>query len=103
MIDNPEICAELYFILEQVPNSYIKLLPENFMYKLKEQMSTKHYKIFDTSKIFYKQDFNDASINLLNEIYQKYWIRKVKYTSISIEDTNTFKNINNFENVLKLI
>ena len=96
MIEMSEAYAELYFILDQVPNSYIELLPENFMSKLKSQMSLNHYAAFDASKIFYKQKFDDTSINLLKEIYQKYWNNKT-YNS-----DNLFKNNNKIENTVRI-
>jgi hypothetical protein len=68
-----KICAELFFILEQVPNSYISLLPNNYMNRLKENMSLEHYQSFDKEKVFFKQEFNKKTVATLEKIYNTFW------------------------------
>ena len=72
-MSKPEIYSELYFILQQVPYSYMKTLPPDTMAKLEQDMSLEHYNSFRKDQIFYKQNFDKESINILEKICQKYW------------------------------
>ena len=73
MINKEQICAELYFILKQTPYSFIKLLPNDFMEKLKNKMSVEWYNNFDPDIVYTKQKFNNLTLKMLYEIRIKYW------------------------------
>ena len=68
-----KIYAELVFILDQVPYSYSKLIPEELMMNLKNNMSLDWYKSFKKDKVFYKQKFHKETILMLSMLYYKYW------------------------------
>lgn len=94
MISKFETYSELYFILEQIPNSYMMLVPRNIITKLKQQMSLEHYNSFNTDEVFYKQNFDTTTIDLLEKIYLKYWNENNKNSEI-------IKDIYNPENLFK--
>ena len=73
MITREQICAELYFILNQTPYSYIKLLPSELLNNLKIRMSIEWYNKFNPDKVFTKQKFDNKTLKLLEEIRTKYW------------------------------
>ena len=74
-MNKPQIYAELMFILEQVPYSYNKLIPDKIKDKFKEKMSITHYNSFDKDKVFYKQQLARETIVLLGFLYYKYWCK----------------------------
>lgn len=73
---NGNIYAELTFILEQIPYSYNKLIPEEIKQKLKDKMSIEHYNSFDKSKIFYDQNISEDALKMLVSLYNKYWAKE---------------------------
>lgn len=80
---NENIYAELTFILEQIPYSYNKLIPEEIKKKLKDKMSLEHYNSFDKSKTFYDQNISEDTLKMLVSLYNKYWAN----------EDNNFENI----------
>ena len=72
-MDRGKVCAEMVFILEQVPYSYNILVPQKIKDKFKEKMDVEHYKSFTKEKIFFKQKINEETIKVLLTIFEKYW------------------------------
>lgn len=65
--------AELTFIFEQIPNSYIKVIPQRLKDKFKNNMSVRWYNRFDKDKVFYKQNIKRETLLMLSFLYYKYW------------------------------
>ena len=73
-MDKGKICAELMFILKQVPYSYNKLIPDEIKNKIENNMSREHYNSFDSSKVFLKQKMDEQTIKILLFLFNKYWV-----------------------------
>ena len=71
-MEREKICAELFFILEQLPYNYSKLIPSNIIDKLKTEMSVEWYSKFDKDKVFYKQNIKRETILMLSFLYYEY-------------------------------
>lgn len=72
-MEKEKIYAELTFILEQIPSSYIKVIPQKLIDKFKNNMSIQWYNRFDKDKVFYKQDIKRETLLMLAFLYYKYW------------------------------
>lgn len=72
MMEEEKIYAELAFILEQLPYSYSKLIPNNIIDKIKTEMSVEWYLKFDKDKVFYKQNIQRETILMLSFLYYEY-------------------------------
>lgn len=68
-----KLCAELMFVLEQVPYSYSQAIPKEVKDNIKNEMSIEHYNSFDQDKTFYEQDISEETLETLLDIYDKYW------------------------------
>lgn len=72
-MEKEKIYAELTFILEQIPHSYIKEIPQKLKDKFKNNMSIQWYERFDKDKVFYEQDIKRETLLMLAFLYYKYW------------------------------
>lgn len=71
-MEKEKIYAELVFVLEQLPSSYSKHIPQSLIDKFNMKMSLEWYSKFDKDKVFYKQDIQRETILMLAFIYYKY-------------------------------
>lgn len=68
-----KLCAELMFVLEQVPYSYSNAIPKEVKENIKKEMSIEHYNSFDKDMTFYEQSISEETLQTLLDIYDKYW------------------------------
>lgn len=73
MKSKKQISAELYFILTQVPFSFISCVPSEFINNLKNEMSIEWYNKFDPEIPFTKQKFDKTTLKMLAELKNKCW------------------------------
>ena len=73
MNENEKIYAELMFILNQVPYSYMQKVPKDMVDKMKSKMSNEWYQNFNPEIVFFKQKFQTRTLKLLEEINSRYW------------------------------
>ena len=71
-MDKEKIYAELVFVLEQLPSSYSKLIPQSLIDKFNVKMSLEWHQKFDKDKVFYKQNIQRETILMLSFLYYKY-------------------------------
>ena len=72
-MDKSKVFAEITFVLEQVPYSYNKLIPQDIKNKFKDDMDINHYNSFNKDKVFYKQKLDEETIKMLFVLFKKYW------------------------------
>lgn len=74
MKSKKQICAELYFILTQVPFSFASSIPQKFIDNLKNDMSVEWYNKFNPEIPFTKQKFDKKTLKVLDSLKNLCWL-----------------------------
>lgn len=73
-MNNTKLCAQLTFILSQLPYTYINMIPLYVKEKIKNNMDLEEYSKYDESVVFFKQNIDCETIKFLILLLNKYLI-----------------------------
>lgn len=68
-----KILAEIDFVFSQLPPSYKNKLPDKILEQAKNQKDINHYNTFDESKPFTQQKLSEKTLEILDQIFRKYF------------------------------
>lgn len=88
----PQICAELYELLNILGQNYINALPKNIFKNISEKRDLTYTNKFDINEGISEKNFSKESINILLGFDLKYWSSYVeKQRKISLYKENEKK------------